>query len=157
MSFSENALWYYIYQLAYPDKEITDQYGNNIVETASWVLSRHPIDTRKYLASNSKRDDIAEFDLDDVGIEGTDELSFDLTSKKPLFWDSDNNILKIVGMVFGLGTLDWTIAPADERALHKYNGSTYGMDNNHNPYEMEGSTTYTLPYWMGRYHGMLAE
>ncbi len=157
MSFSENALWYYIYQLAYPDKEITDQYGNNIVETASWVLSRHPIDTRKYLASNSKRDDIAEFDLDDVGIEGTDELSFDLTSKKPLFWDSDNNILRIIGMVFGLGTLDWAVAPADERALHKYNGSTYGMDNNHNPYEMEGSTTYTLPYWMGRYHGMLAE
>lgn len=157
MSFSENALWYYIYQLAYPDKEITDRYGNNIVETASWVLSRHPIDTRKYLASNSKRDDIAEFDLDDVGIAGTDELSFDLTSKKPLFWDSDNNILRIVGMVFGLGTLDWAVAPADERAMHKYNGSTYGMDNNHNPNEMEGSTTYTLPYWMGRYHGLLVE
>ncbi len=155
MSFSENALWYYIYQLAYPGQEMTDIYGNSLVETASWVLSRHPIDTRRYLATNSKRDDIAELDLDDVGIGGTSELSFDLTKKKPLFWNSDNNILKLIGMIFALGKLEWAVAPADERSMHKYNGSTYEMDNNHNPNEMEGSTTYTLPYWMGRYHGML--
>ena len=68
MSFSENPLWYYVYQLAYPDKEIKDQYGNNIVETAAWQLSRHPIDTRRYGASNTNRDDIAEFDLADLGI-----------------------------------------------------------------------------------------
>ena len=37
-----------------------DYYGNNLVETAAWALSRHPIDTRRYGASNSKRDDIAE-------------------------------------------------------------------------------------------------
>ncbi len=155
MSFSENALWYYIYQLAYPESEMTDVYGNSLVETASWVLSRHPIDTRRYLATNSNRDDIAELDLDDVGIGGTSELSFDLTKKVPLFWNSDNNILKLIGMVFALGKLEWAVAPADERSMHKYNGSTYEMDNNHNPNEMEGSTTYTLPYWMGRYHGML--
>ncbi|MBQ7117724.1 MAG: hypothetical protein IJN88_05895 [Clostridia bacterium] len=155
MSFSENALWYYIYQLAYPESEMTDVYGNSLVETASWVLSRHPIDTRRYLASNSNRDDIAELDLDDVGIGGTSELSFDLTKKVPLFWNSDNSILKLIGMVLALGKLEWAVAPADERSMHKYNGSTYEMDNNHNPYEMEGSTTYTLPYWMGRYHGML--
>lgn len=157
MSYSENALWYYIYQLAYPDKEVTDVYGNSLVETAAWVLSRHPIDTRRYLATNSNRDDIAELDLDDVGIGGTSELSFDLTARKPLFWDSDNNILKLIGMVLALNDLEWAVAPADERSMHKYNGSTYEMDNNYNPNEMEGSTTYTLPYWMGRYHGMLAE
>ncbi len=155
MSHSENALWYYIYQLAYPDSEMTDVYGNSLVETASWVLSRHPIDTRRYLATNSNRDDIAELDLDDVGIDGTSELSFDLTKKVPMFWNSDNNILKLIGMVLALGKLKWAVAPADERSMHKYNGSTYEMDNNHNPNEMEGSTTYTLPYWMGRYHGML--
>ena len=155
MSHSENALWYYIYQLAYPDQEMTDVYGNSLVETASWVLSRHPIDTRRYLASNSKRDDVAELDLDDVGIDGTSELSFDLTKKAPLFWNSDNSTLKLIGMVLSLGKLQWAVAPADERSMHKYNGSTYEMDNNYNPNEMEGSTTYTLPYWMGRYHGML--
>ena len=68
-----------------------------------------------------------------------------------------NNILKLIGMVLALGKLEWAVAPADERSMHKYNGSTYEMDNNHNPVEMEGSTTYTLPYWMGRYYGLLGD
>lgn len=157
MSFSENALWYYIYQLAYPDEEKTDYYGNSLIDTASWVLERHPIDLRRMGASNSKRDDIYELDLDDVGIGETEELSFDANGYVPLFWNSENKILRMVGIVFGLSKLDWAVAPADERALHKYNGSTYVMDGAYNPGEMEGSTTYTLPYWMGRYHNMLVE
>ena len=155
MSFSENPLWYYIYQLAYPGETKKDAYGNNLVETAAWALSRHPIDTRRYGASNSKRDDIAEIDLDDFGIDGTGELSYSLDGYKPLFRNSDNDILKIIGLVLGLNNFEWAVAPFDERAMHKYNGSTYEMDNCYNPNEMEGSTTYSLPYWMGRYHGML--
>ena len=155
MSFSENPLWYYIYQLAHPDEEMTDYYGNSLVETAAWALSRHPIDTRRYGASNSKRDDIKEIDLDDFGIDGTGELSYSLDGYKPLFRNSDNDILQIIGLVLGLNNFKWAVAPFDERSMHKYNGSTYEMDNNYNPNEMEGSTTYTLPYWMGRYHGML--
>ena len=155
MSFSENPLWYYIYQLAYPNETKTDYYGNNLVETAAWALSRHPIDTRRYGASNSNRDDIAEIDLDDFGIDGTGELSYSLDGYKPLFCNSDNDILQIIGLVLGLNNFKWAVAPFDERSMHKYNGSTYEMDNNYNPNEMEGSTTYSLPYWMGRYHGML--
>ncbi len=155
ISYSENALWYYIYQLAYPEEEKTDRYGNSLVETASWVLSRHPIDTRRYLATNANRDDICELDLDDVGIGGTSELSFDPNQYKPAFWDSDSDVLKMIGIVFGLGKYEWSVAAPDERSMHKYNGSTFEIDNAHNIYEMEGSTTYTLPYWMGRYHGML--
>ena len=155
MSFSENPLWYYIYQLAYPNETKTDYYGNSLVETAAWALSRHPIDTRRYGASNSKRDDIKEIDLDDFGIDGTGELTYSLDGYKPLFRNSDNDILQIIGLVFGLNNFKWAVAPFDERSMHKYNGSTYEMDNNYNPNEMEGSTTYTLPYWMGRYHGML--
>ena len=155
IQYSENALWYYIYQLAYPNEVKTDFYGNNIVETAQWVLSRHPIDLRRYLASNSNRDDVQELDLDDIGIGGTSELSFDPNAYTPPFWNNENQLLKTVGVFLGLGKYQWKVAPADERALHKYNGSTYEMDNCHNIYEMEGSTTYTLPYWMGRYHGML--
>ena len=155
MKYSENALWYYVYQLAYPNEVKTDYYGNSLTETAAWVLSRHPIDTRRYLASNSNRDDVWELDLDDVGIGGTSELSFDPNVRKPAFWNSGNQILKMVGIVLSLGKLEWAVAPADERAMHKYNGSTFEMDNCHNPGEIEGSTTYSLPYWMGRYHGML--
>jgi len=157
MSFSENALWYYIYQLAYPDEAKTDYYGNKLVETASWVLDRHPIDTRRYCATNPNRDDVYELDLDDFGIGGTSELSFDANGYLPPFWDSDNNILRLVGAVIGLGKFDWKVAAADERSMHKYNGSTYEIDNAHNPGEMEGSTTYSLPYWMGRYHNMLVK
>lgn len=157
MQYSENPLWYYVYQLAYPEKAVTDYYGNNVVDTAAWALSRHPIDTRRYGASNTNRDDIAEFDLADLGIDGTSGLSFDPNEYKPMFWDSDNTILRLIGMVFGLNDIVDKVAPFDERAMHKYNGSTYQLDNCYNPNEAEGSTTYSLPYWMGRYHGMLTE
>ncbi len=157
MSFSENALWYYIYQLAYPDEVKTDYYGNSLIETASWVLDRHPIDTRRYGATNANRDDVYELDLTDFGIDGTSELSFDANGYLPPFWDSENTTVRLVGAVFGLGKLDWKVAAPDERALHKYNGSTYVLDSAYNPGEMEGSTTYSLPYWMGRYHNMLAK
>ena len=157
MSYSENALWYYIYQLAYPDEVKTDAYGNNLVDTAAWVVTRHPIDLRRLGASNSKRDDIYELDLDDVGIGETEELSFDAKGYVPPFWHSENKTLKLIGMILGLTKYEWAVAPADERALHKYNGSSYVMDGAYNPGEMEGSTTYSLPYWMGRYHNMLVE
>ncbi len=155
MQNSENPLWYYVYQLAYPNEEKTDAYGNSLIETASWSLSRHPMDLRRFLATNENRDDVYEFDLDDVGIGGTNEISFDPDAYTPKFWNSNSKILKTVGMILGLTKLEQTVAAPDERAFHKYNGSSYDLNDAHNIYEMEGSTTYSLPYWMGRYHGML--
>ncbi len=156
ISFSENPLWYYIYQLAYPDEVKTDYYGNNILDTAAWSLSRHPIDTRKYLASNENRDDVRELDLEEeCGIDGTRELSYDPTVRKPLFHSVDNGTIRLIGIVLSCSKLKWKVAAPDERALHKFNNSTYKLNSDHSPYAMEGSTTYTLPYWMGRYHGML--
>ncbi len=152
---SENPLWYYIYQLAYPNEAKTDNYGNSLTETASWALSRHPMDLRRFLATNENRDDVYELDLDDVGIGGTNELSIDPDKYTPPFWHSDSDVLKMIGLVWGLGKYELTVAAADERAFHKYNGSTFDLNDAHNIYEMEGSTTYSLPYWMGRYHGML--
>lgn len=120
IQYSENPLWYYIYQLAYPDEEMFDAYGNALVDTAAWTLSRHPIDTIKWCASDNSRPDV----------EQDEELSRD----------------KATGEI--------RVVPFDERAIHKYNGSTYRL-NDDNPNQMEASTTYTLPYWMGRYHGMI--
>lgn len=158
MSHSENPLWYYVYQLAYPNEEKKDVYGNSLVETAAWSLSRHPIDTRHYCATNDNRDDVKEIDLEkDCGIGGTHVLSYDPTVKTPLFANSDNGILKLIGIVLSASKLQWKVAAPDERAMHKYNGSSYRLWDSYNPNEMEGSTTYTLPYWMGRYHGMLEE
>ncbi len=156
MSMSENPLWYYIYQLAYPTEEKTDYYGNSLVETAAWSLSRHPMDMRKYSATNKNRDDVRELDLEeDCGIDGTRVLSYDPSEGTPWFSGSDNDIIKVIGIVLSGAGLKWTVAAPDERAIHKFNNSTYVLEDHHSPNSMEGSTTYTLPYWMGRYHGML--
>lgn len=155
ISHSENPCWYYIYQLAYPNEEQTDVYGNSLIETASWSLSRHPIDLRRYLASNSNRDDIAEFNLESVGIDGTNILSYDPNGKKPFFSNNKSGVVQILGAVLRGGDFTWKVAAPDERELHKFNGSTYRLGTETMDTVMEGSTTYTLPYWMGRYHGML--
>lgn len=47
------------------------------------------------------------------------------------------------------------VLPADERSIHKFNHVNYDSIHGGNINEMEASTTYTLPYWFGVYHGML--
>ena len=134
---SENPLWYYIYQLAYPSESKTDYYGNSLVETASWTLSRHPIDTIKWSATHPERPDVKAPDPTQYQGSPDDEIEF--LNRGPTRDKTTGEI---------------RVAPFDERGLHKYNGSTYGLEDI-NPNQMEGSTTYTLPYWLGRYHGMI--
>lgn len=155
-SYTENPLWYYIYQLAYPEKNIKDAYGNNILETASWSLSRHPVSTIKYRASNNNRDDIIQLDLSPLGITDMWKTpSYSLKGKGPAEVSENPEIIDYVKFVFSATGIDWAVAAPDERALHKYNENSYILNNHHNSTCMEGSTTYTLPYWLGRYHGML--
>ena len=170
--YSENPFLYYIYQLAYPDQTIRDAYGNNILETAAWSLSRHPIDLRTWCASNNARDDIMIFNLEDYSkdLSTRGGLSIKKTQLPPTAIGAEGIIAVLLsgGITYGQydlsalgislsGSLDvqYAVAAPDERALHKFNNSTYKL-NDDNPYRMEGSTTYTLPYWMGVYHGMLA-
>ncbi len=175
--YSENPLWYYIYQLANPGKTITDYYGNNILETAAWSLSRHPVDTRLWNASNTARDDIMNFNMQDYGgnnLKTRGGVSIKKTTLPPNPGNPTTGTMIAVGVLLvggittgqynlqslGLpisGTLDieYAVAAPDERAMHKYNNSSYKLDDGNNPNQMEGSTTYTLPYWMGVYHGML--
>ncbi|MBR3588811.1 MAG: Ig-like domain-containing protein [Clostridia bacterium] len=155
-SYTENPLWYYIYQLAYPDKEIKDSYNNNILETASWSLSRHPVSTMRYLASNNKRDDITQLDLSPLGI--TDMWrtpTYSLKGKGPAEVSENPEILDYVKFVLSANGIKWAVAAPDERSMHKYNENSYLLTAYHQSNLMEGSTTYTLPYWMGRYHGIL--
>ena len=55
--------------------------------------------------------------------------------------------------------LNFTVAAPDERAIHQFNLPTYVLQGNdqeyYQPQVMEASTTYTLPYWFGRYHHLL--
>ena len=156
IKYSENPLWYIIYQLAYPEKEITDAYGNNIVETAAWSLSRHPADTIMYHASNKNRDDIGQIELKAIAPNLREVLSYNKkTSGEIAPLEKDAEILDIVKYVFAASKADWAVAPPDERMLYKYNTSSYFLDLYTNPACMQGSTTYTLPYWMGVYHGII--
>ena len=154
--YSENPLWYYIYQLAYPDKTIKDAYGNNIVETAAWSLSRHPCDLVMYNATNINRDDIAQVKLRDYGLNFNESLSYRIGKNGPLPKLGKNaKITEIVGIVLQLANLEWAVAAPDERAFNKYNLSSFHLDAYSNNFSMQGSTTYTLPYWMGIYHGIM--
>ena len=156
MRYSENPLWYYVYQLAYPDKKINDAYGNNIAETAAWSLSRHPCETVMYKSSNKNRDDIADVNLRDYGLGFNEALSYDVrTSGRLPELGEDSSVIDIIGIVLKLKDLDWAVAPPDERVLYKYNTSSYHLEGWHLTYCMQGSTTYTLPYWMGVYHGIM--
>ena len=84
IKYSENPLWYFIYQLAYPDKQIRDAYKNDIAETAVWSLSRHPADTVLYHASNKNRDDIAELNMSEVGIDLRERLAYNIKTSPSL-------------------------------------------------------------------------
>ncbi len=156
IQYSENPLWYFIYQLAYPDKKIKDAYGNSILETASWSLSRHPCDTVTYCASNTNRDDVAEVRLRDYGINFNESLSYRIGKNGPLpKLGKEQKLTDVVGIVLQMANLDWAVAAPDERAFTKYNTSSYHLDIYYNINCMQSSTTYTLPYWMGVYHGMM--
>lgn len=156
--YSENPLWYYIYQLAYPDKKITDYYGNDILKTAAWSLSRHPADLVMFSATNKNRDDIAQLKLSDIGLNFNVVLSYNLETSNPLPEINEKpEIIDIIGYILKAVKLDWAVAAPDERSLHKYNCSSYYLTLYDNPNTMEASTTYTLPYWLGVYHGMLEE
>ena len=154
--YSENPLWYFVYQLAYPDKDICDAYGNKIDETAVWSLSRHPADLVMYKASNKLRDDIAQIDVSFIAPNLRETLTYNLKTSKPLpKADKDTDILGVIEYVLTVSQADWAVAPPDERQLYKYNTSSYFLERYYNPGCMQPSTTYTLPYWLGVYHGII--
>lgn len=157
-SSTENPLWYFIYQLAYPDKTIKDAYGNNILETASWSLSRHPVSTIRYKASNANRDDIAQLDLSALGLDMHDLPTYSLKSKhQPAKIGENPEVMDYVKLILSASGIEWTVAAPDERSHHKYNENPYILEGYYQANMMDGSTTYTLPYWMGRYHGLLSK
>lgn len=152
----ENPLWYLIYQLAYPDKAKKDAFGNAVIETAAWSLSRHPTDLAGYSATNPNRDDLGEFSLEAIGLDVRNSISYDLKRSPTLTPLSEKPDTKeIIRFALELTRVKAAVAAPDERALHKYNGSTYSLGGYHAPGQLYTSTTYTLPYWMAVYHGMI--
>lgn len=49
------------------------------------------------------------------------------------------------------------VVPADERAFEKWNGDPYFPDGGYDGRVEDDGAAYLLPYWMGRFHGFIAE
>jgi hypothetical protein len=49
------------------------------------------------------------------------------------------------------------VLPADERCFEKWNADPYVPDGGGDGREEDDGAAYLLPYWMGRYHGFIAE
>lgn len=102
-----------------------DVEGKVNLERVAWALKRHPVDTRCWKADNSFRKDILDYMGKNMAM-----------SKEEGGW--------------------FKALPPDERPMKKYNGCPFvirgGLDQGN---QLEGSATYTLPYWMGMFHGMI--
>lgn len=167
MQYSENPLWYFMYQLFHPEEVQTDAYGNRMVDTAAWSLGRHPMDLRRWCATSSRRDDVESISLAGQlgwGSESRYELCYkklDEPFPEEAFQNpQDPRYAEAILAHLRKIKENLTIAAPDERSLHKFNRTSFilwGKENSeyYNPMMMEGSTTYTLPYWFGRYHHLL--
>jgi hypothetical protein len=49
------------------------------------------------------------------------------------------------------------VLPADERSFQKWNGDPYVPDDAGDGRNEDEGAAYLLPYWMGRFHGFIAE
>lgn len=50
-----------------------------------------------------------------------------------------------------------TVLPEDERAFDRWNGNPYLPDDGSSGAHEDAGADFLLPYWMGRYHGFIAE
>ena len=156
IKYSENQCWYIIYQTAFPNSTVKDYYGNNIVETAAWSLGRHPVDLISYCTTNNNRDDIASLNLEGFGLKNSQTISYRIPKTGRLEnLDPDSEIPDIIKYIIKVSTLEYAIPASDERNLKKFNQSNYNLDSGYSNSCMMNSTTYTLPYWMGVYHGII--
>jgi hypothetical protein len=48
-----------------------------------------------------------------------------------------------------------TLLPPDERPVMKWNSNPFDIDGGSDGRGEDDGAAFLLPYWMGRYHGML--
>jgi hypothetical protein len=107
-----------------------DTVGQEDLEKAAWALKRHPVDTRNWRSDHSFRKD----------------LTILYGSRKRAFAFENKESGRFVAL------------PLDERPHGKYNGCPFVMiGGDKEGRQLESSATYTLPYWLGRFHGMIEE
>ncbi|MGW2158419.1 hypothetical protein [Nonomuraea sp. NPDC001699] len=132
-----NPFFNFIAGLTLKDQVWTDAYGPFPLEmNGPWLqqsidtLKRFPINMIDWKQSNSRRLDIVNLNQ---------HIRPDADPKK-------------------LGMLrSGTVLPIDERVISHWNHDPYKLDQGGDGYGENDGTSYLLPYWMGRYHGFIAE
>lgn len=150
---TKNPLWYYIYQLAHPSTPQKDLYGNNLIETAAWELKRFPMDLKNTNAFfYGSRPDVAKDSNYSVDI---DTVLGKRINQQDIKFASDEVNFKISKSYDPKNIYEIKVLPQDERNMYKFNETTFYNVTGGSSITREGSTTFSLPYWFGRYHGML--
>lgn len=183
MGFQENPFFDYVRLLGQPKTELTNAYGRNLKQTTAWQLHRHPIDTRRWGAYDFARPDVWKAGIGTEAATRADRYPIILTSDSAIYdsrtmrdqvlaegshttLPTDERMLtKFNNSTYDLGFKplayhDWIDANPgcfDNDAATTCNISKKPNPSYGNPFQMEGSTTYTLPYWVGRFHNFLAK
>ncbi|MNS31648.1 Bacterial Ig-like domain (group 2) [compost metagenome] len=183
MGYEENPFFDYVRQLGQPKTELTNAYDRNLKEATAWHLHRHPIDTRAWGSYDFARPDVWKAGIGTEAATRADRYPIIITND-PAIYDSrtmrdqvlaegshttlpadERMITKFNNSTYHLG-----FEPVKYHEWIDANPGCFDDDNNTacdetgkpkptygNPLQMEGSTTFTLPYWVGRYHNFLAK
>ncbi|MBB6673173.1 hypothetical protein [Cohnella nanjingensis] len=150
MKDENNPFYIYLYQKTYPERTDAD------LGAAAWALARMPQYRVSFPVNNSMRADaplVQYFNYRDYTKINGDRKGVVSTSR-PLPLD-ETDIHKFNSSPFTAfsGYTNATILNNDyvDYTKVKYNGVSYTSGS------MESGTWFLLPYWMGRYHGMLKE
>ncbi|MCM3698606.1 LamG-like jellyroll fold domain-containing protein [Paenibacillus macerans] len=181
MQYEDEPLWDYIYQLAYPDRQVINP------DQAAWVLKRTPIDRTDYYVNLTGRTDISWFVtkaitaaddgynnktsdgglITDAGVPAANGIVYDPATgqyvKKPV-QEGDQFVARtrrqegrhVQTAVKDDPTRKVAVSP-DERPLTRPGDSMFAIDDGGNEQLWDYGNAFNAPYWMARYYGMITE
>lgn len=135
-----NPFFNFAYAAVGLDKEVTDNWGTySITPLEGWLddsmatLLGFPLDRCDWAKKNSHRLDLQHPILDH--------------NREPYEADGRGRGYRVNGKVL----------PVEERYFHHYNTDPWALDYGGNGTSLGSGAVFTLPYYMGRYHGFIEE
>lgn len=150
MKDENNPFYIYLYQKTYPERTDAD------LGTAAWALSRMPQYRVNFPVNNSMRKDallVKYFNYRDYTKINGDRKGVVSTSRPLPLDETDTHKFNSSPFTAFSGYTNATVLNNDyvDYTKVQYNNVSYTSGS------MESGTWFLLPYWMGRYYGMLKE
>ena len=150
MKDENNPFYIYLYQKTYPERKDAD------LSAASWALSRMPQYRVTFPVNNSMRADallVDYFNYRDYTKINGDRKGVVSTSRALPLDETDTHKFNSSPFTAFTNYTNATVLNNDyvDYTKVQYNGVSYTSGS------MESGTWFLLPYWMGRYYGMLQE